>query len=249
MVNGVCYIMKYSKLSEVPEQVREFYVETPIYIDTGASTFVKDEYTDGGGNSSVGVDMVGLTDVDMVVTLKFRPTTKLLSDLTSFIMNGADDGVLDMVMDEVITGIRWSYFDKFTTYYKMLLDTKEYNKSNPDNLKSLPEEPIKQTVEEIRNDLIEVTNPYRHSRYKVDRGEAVDNLLIEVDGHVLDGNEVSQDRMVRAITILRMKPEGTTTHWKLADNSIVELNLDQFERALEKAAVGLSEIWFSRDDL
>jgi hypothetical protein len=61
---------------------------------------------------------------------------------------------------------------------------------------------------------------------------------------VFDGDEVSQDRMVRAVQIAGITAQ-TTTNWKMADNSIVEVTLDELKEALALAGQAMSEIWLA----
>ena len=61
-------------------------------------------------------------------------------------------------------------------------------------------------------------------------------------GKVFDGNEPSQDRMVRAISIASISGK-TGVQWKLADNTIVIVTLDELKEALTLAGQEMSRIW------
>jgi LmbE family N-acetylglucosaminyl deacetylase len=61
-------------------------------------------------------------------------------------------------------------------------------------------------------------------------------------GNTFDGDEVSQDRMVRAIQTAEITGLKETT-WKLADNSKVIVTLDELKEALALSAQKMSEIW------
>lgn len=63
-------------------------------------------------------------------------------------------------------------------------------------------------------------------------------------GKVFDGNEISQDRMVRAIQIAAITGL-TETQWKLADNTIVTVSLDELKEALALAGQEMSRIWLT----
>ena len=66
------------------------------------------------------------------------------------------------------------------------------------------------------------------------------SLTVEVDGHVLQADEESQNRMVRAILVLEKRE---TIQWITADNEIVMLSKEQLEQALRKAVEAQTEIW------
>lgn len=57
-----------------------------------------------------------------------------------------------------------------------------------------------------------------------------------------DGDEKSQDRMMRAIQTAGITGL-TTTQWKLANNTVVEVTLDELKEALALAAQEMSRIW------
>ena len=61
---------------------------------------------------------------------------------------------------------------------------------------------------------------------------------------MFDGDEKSQERMLRAINIANITGQ-TTTQWKLADNSIVEVTLDELKEALSLAGQEMSRIWLN----
>lgn len=64
----------------------------------------------------------------------------------------------------------------------------------------------------------------------------------ETTGNTFDGDETSQDRMVRAIQVAAVSGQ-TETQWKLADNTIVTLTLDELKEALALAGQKMSRIW------
>ena len=74
---------------------------------------------------------------------------------------------------------------------------------------------------------------------------SVDNIKVTTStGKVFDGDEKSQDRMVRAIQIASITGQ-TTTNWKLADNSIVMVTLEELKEALTLAGQEMSELWLN----
>ena len=81
---------------------------------------------------------------------------------------------------------------------------------------------------------------------KTDRAEAVSNITVEVDGLVFDGDETSQDRMTRAITMFTSSglPADTTTSWVLADNTVAQVTIGQLSQALLLAGQKQTELWW-----
>ena len=70
-------------------------------------------------------------------------------------------------------------------------------------------------------------------------------LVTTISGKVFDGDEKSQDRMVRAIQVAAITGL-TETQWKLADNSIVMVTLDELKEALALAGQETSRIWLEQ---
>ena len=63
-------------------------------------------------------------------------------------------------------------------------------------------------------------------------------------GKVFDGDEKSQDRMVRAINIAEIAGKDKTL-WKLADNTTVTVTLYELKEALVLAGEKMGEIWLA----
>lgn len=72
------------------------------------------------------------------------------------------------------------------------------------------------------------------------RDNEMASLTVEVDGYVLQADEESQNRMVRAILVLEKKE---TIQWVTADNELVMISKEQLEQALRKAVEAQTEIW------
>lgn len=111
------------------------------------------------------------------------------------------------------------------------------------------------------NQYIEVDSTFNASRYEVVNGEFIlrtTKTLYEIQmernrdvanikattqsGKVFDGDEKSQDRMLRAIQISAITGV-TQTQWKLADNTITTVTLDELKEALSLAGNAMSQIW------
>ena len=81
------------------------------------------------------------------------------------------------------------------------------------------------------------------NEYVVDkqiRDNEMTSLTVEIDGYVLQADEASQNRMVRAILVLQKKE---TIQWVTADNELVMISKEQLEQALRKAVEAQTEIW------
>ena len=80
---------------------------------------------------------------------------------------------------------------------------------------------------------------------KTDRAGEVSRITVEVDGMTFDGDETSQDRMTRAITMFTSSglPEDTTTSWVLADNTVAQVTIGQLTQALLLAGKKQTELW------
>jgi len=86
---------------------------------------------------------------------------------------------------------------------------------------------------------------YKHLPTKQDLINKVGKIQVKVpSGKVFDGNEKSQDRMARAVSIAAITGE-TTTRWKLADNSIKVVTIEELKEALTLSGQIMSNIWLS----
>ncbi|HFI8081029.1 TPA: DUF4376 domain-containing protein [Escherichia coli] len=74
------------------------------------------------------------------------------------------------------------------------------------------------------------------------RDAAVAAIKVTVSGKVFDGDEVAQGRMARAVAAAE-SADITTYQWKLADNSVAEVSLDELKQALALAFQAQSELW------
>lgn len=76
---------------------------------------------------------------------------------------------------------------------------------------------------------------------KAARDEMVRQITVTVDGMVFDGNETAQSRMARKISGW---PENTDkVRWKLADDTIAEVTIEQLIKALELSVSKMGAIW------
>lgn len=75
---------------------------------------------------------------------------------------------------------------------------------------------------------------------KAEREDYVKRIVVEVDGMMFDGDEVSQDRMARSIIALDL---GERVQWVLADNTVAKVSRAQLREALRKAGIAQTAIW------
>lgn len=77
------------------------------------------------------------------------------------------------------------------------------------------------------------------------REEQVRNIVVTTQsGKAFDGDEKSQDRMSRVIT--GMQAGGVTSmQWKLHDNRVVDVTVEELGEALALAGKEMSRIWLA----
>ena len=75
----------------------------------------------------------------------------------------------------------------------------------------------------------------------------IQSLVVEsFAGNIFDADERSQERMARAILVMRQ--EGVpTTSWKLNNNEIVTVTVEELEDVLVKASIETSNIWLTTE--
>lgn len=88
------------------------------------------------------------------------------------------------------------------------------------------------------------TEEQLREEWKIYRAEAVAAIKVTtLSGNIFDGDEVSTGRMLEPIAVLRDKPEGTTSLWVLADNTVAHIALPEFLEALELAGLAKTALW------
>ena len=73
------------------------------------------------------------------------------------------------------------------------------------------------------------------------RQEALATITVEVNGKVFDGNETARNNMLASIQASQLL-NIESTYWKLADNSVQEVTLEEIKEALAKAIQRVGEI-------
>lgn len=96
------------------------------------------------------------------------------------------------------------------------------------------------TAEELNRNLAD-----QRMRSQMDRMIQIDNIVVTTStGKQFDGDEVSQQRMARALLAMQLAQVGST-QWVLADNTISEVTCDDLGEALVLAGQKQSEIWMT----
>ena len=88
--------------------------------------------------------------------------------------------------------------------------------------------------------LDELTTKAARTAFKESRQALVDSIVVEVDGKLFDGDEKSQDRMARAISVLL---EGETVQWVQANNEVTQVSKDELVQALRLAGEEQTRAW------
>ncbi|MEA3461579.1 MAG: DUF4376 domain-containing protein [Bacteroidota bacterium] len=90
-----------------------------------------------------------------------------------------------------------------------------------------------------------ILNSQAKDKAKKEKDAKVAAVTVEISsGKVFDGDEKSQDRMLRAIQIAQITGETSTT-WRLADNTDVEVTVEELKEALILAGKKMSKIWLT----
>ena len=84
-------------------------------------------------------------------------------------------------------------------------------------------------------------NKADYDTWKTERQARVNTITVEVDGFIFDGDEVSQNRMARAVTAADQLTD--TTPWTLHDNSVVLVTAQQLKTACRLASEAQTLIW------
>lgn len=77
--------------------------------------------------------------------------------------------------------------------------------------------------------------------FKEERKEKVREIVVEIDGMLFDGDEISQNRMARAYVVL--EDDNAVIPWTLADNTTVEVSKGVLKRALLAAGEAQTKLW------
>lgn len=83
----------------------------------------------------------------------------------------------------------------------------------------------------------------KNLEYKKTRAEEISKIIVATtSGKHFDADEASQHRMLLALQTAQITGQKTT-RWKMADNAIQEVTLEELKEALSMAANKMSEIF------
>lgn len=125
---------------------------------------------------------------------------------------------------------------------KIIAPCNDYN--DPDHLAYVAwvEEGNNPEIVETR-DLEAKLEQQRREYSKVERAKAVDAIVVTIEsGKKFDGDEVSQQRMSRAIQTMQIVNQPSTS-WVLATNEVSEVTVQELAEALMLSALEQSRIW------
>jgi len=80
--------------------------------------------------------------------------------------------------------------------------------------------------------------------FKMKRTEAVNQIVVEVDGLLFDGDEVAQGRIARSATAMH---DNETITWVLANNTPAAVTKVQLIRALRLAGAAQEKLWMYKE--
>lgn len=84
------------------------------------------------------------------------------------------------------------------------------------------------------------------AKAKAERAQAVSEITVEVDGMVFQGDEESQTRLTRVVSMAVAQGydlDSTTWTWVLADNTVAHPTIRQLAKACEEAGKKQTELW------
>jgi hypothetical protein len=96
------------------------------------------------------------------------------------------------------------------------------------------------TAEEVKQEKLQKEYEQALRIWKQQRQEAVDAIIVEHNGKEFQGDEISQDRIARAILSLS---DEDTINWAAYDNTEVELTKADLQAILAQAREQQSMIW------
>ena len=171
-----------------------------------------------------------------------RPVdTKTQDDLDRVIALGKPQSVVDKFTALVNLNNSWDWCYEYIYYLNDKFDYDNWEvivTYDDDGVEVSRTEQPPEPLVPVRG--ADITNNYTRKAFKASRSEAVSNITVDVDGLVFDGDEDSQNRMLRAITVLVGKEEMP---WTLADNSVVYVTQTTIKKALTLSGKAQSELW------
>jgi len=241
--------MIFENLADVPDEITEFYYEETISEPTG--DYYEEATTDAEG-IEYNVQVPVMQDVTYLREVSLGET-KSESDLNRVIKLSKPKAVINRFLTCVEVGYRDEYWRLYLLYLDQMVEWTELKDAflpnavdedgelidGVENIFSVPEpeKPFRYTPsEEV------IFQLHDEQAFKIQRAKLVDEITVEVDGLVFDGDELSQSRMSRAITSL---DEDEVMPWTLADNSVSMVTQGMLKKAVKLAGTIQSELWIN----
>ena len=136
-------------------------------------------------------------------------------------------------------GMAWEYVeDNRGTEYWLPADTWEAPAREMKELGALPdgallERPVK-SQEQIEKERLEAA--------KAQRAEAVQNIAVEVDGMVFDGNEDAQRRISAVLEAAEISGQAKI-EWVLKNNTVAPVTCEQLRQVFALSVQKMQELW------
>lgn len=121
----------------------------------------------------------------------------------------------------------WTEIEEFLEVAKV--------KSNQPNSYSVWNEVTKTWIEDIN-----LKKEYKYNQWKAERQLKVDNIEVELNGVIYQGDETSQTRIARAVSVME---DTDTVMWVAKDNSVNELSKADLKYILKEAGTKQTLIW------
>ena len=97
------------------------------------------------------------------------------------------------------------------------------------------------TAEQLATEKAQADFEVAINAWKQQRQEAVDNIVVTLNGKEFQGDELSQTRLSRAIVAL--PDDVSTTPWVAKDNTVVMLNKLELKDLLKQAGNAQNLLW------
>lgn len=150
-----------------------------------------------------------------------RPNDFLFNDALHLILDNSSN--FDIAAEYHWTTKMWQWFDSYRVWLAN-------NQSG--NMFQQPE------LSEVKAELA----AHFRDTFKALRSKAVEDIKVEVDGMLFDGDELSRFRMATAI--LTASDDNETVQWHLANNVKASVTRVQLKEALRLSGKQMEAIWF-----